>query len=76
MCVQLVYSYVLFYCSHSFDDVICLSECEGLSELTLDGNPLAHAPDHRQSIIFHINHLRALDQTPVTVNKEQPFVYT
>lgn len=38
-----------------------------LSELTLDGNPLANAPDHRQSTIFHIRHLRTLDQRQITV---------
>ncbi len=49
----------------------CLSGCESLSELTLDGNPLANAPDHRPSAIFHVSHLRVLDQTPVTVSLEQ-----
>ncbi len=52
----------------SFDDVSCLSGCDSLSELTLDGNPLANAPDHRPSAIFHVSHLRVLDQTPVTVS--------
>ena len=38
-----------------------------LSELTLDGNPLANAPDHRQSTIFHIRHLWTLDQRQIMV---------
>ena len=38
-----------------------------LSDLTLDGNPLANAPDHRQSTIFHIRHLWTLDQRQITV---------
>jgi len=55
---------------HSFDDIACLSQCDTLSELTLDGNPLANAPDHRQSTIFHVRNLRTLDQKPIMVGSQ------
>ena len=58
---------ITFY-ALSFDDICCLSSCDSLSDLTLDGNPLANLPDHRHSMIFHISHLRSLDQMLVSVN--------
>ena len=71
MTLDLMYSvrgarYLHLFCS--FDDICCLSNCDTLSELTLDGNPLANLPDHRHSIIFHVSHLRTLDQTTVSVS--------
>ena len=53
----------------SFTDVLCLSECHALSELTLDGNPLANTPDYRCSILFHVSQLHSLDQHTVTVRQ-------
>ena len=62
----LCYIYVFL---HSFDDICCLSNCDSLSELTLDGNPLANHHDYRHSAIFHVSHLRSLDQTLVSVSQ-------
>ena len=60
--------YLMSYLLCSFDDIACLSNCDSLSDLTLDGNPLANQSDHRPSIIFHISLLRSLDQTVVSVS--------
>lgn len=51
----------------SFTDMECLSHCLALSELTVDGNPVANPPDHRVSLIYHIQSLRSLNQTPISV---------
>lgn len=52
----------------SFNDMSCMSRCMTLSELTLDGNPLANSPDHRPSIIYHVRCLGSLDQRPISVS--------
>lgn len=52
----------------SFDDAPCLTRCDHLTDLSLDGNPLANAADHRQAVIYRINQLHMLDQVSVTVS--------
>ncbi|XP_034041571.1 leucine-rich repeat-containing protein 49 isoform X2 [Thalassophryne amazonica] len=50
----------------SFDQLACLGESCSLSELTLDGNPVALETWYKQAILRCVLHLRQLDMKRVT----------
>lgn len=58
------------YLSHNsikeFSDIACITENPSLTELSLDGNPLANNPDYRKMIIHKMKNLKVLDTRPLT----------
>ncbi|KAJ8398551.1 hypothetical protein AAFF_G00420790 [Aldrovandia affinis] len=53
-------------CITSFDELTCLRESCSLSELTLDGNPVAQESWYRQATLRHAFQLRQLDMKRIT----------
>ncbi|XP_049457853.1 leucine-rich repeat-containing protein 49 isoform X4 [Epinephelus fuscoguttatus] len=55
-------------CNHitSFDQLACLGESRSLSELTLDGNPVALETWYKQAVLRCVLHLRQLDMKRIT----------
>lgn len=51
----------------SFDELACLGESCSLSELTLDGNPVALETWYKQAVLRCVLQLRQLDMKRVTV---------
>lgn len=52
----------------SFDQLACLGESHSLSELTLDGNPVALETWYKQAVLRCVLHLRQLDMKRITVS--------
>uniref|UniRef100_A0A667ZP84 Leucine rich repeat containing 49 n=1 Tax=Myripristis murdjan TaxID=586833 RepID=A0A667ZP84_9TELE len=50
----------------SFDELACLGELCSLSELTLDGNPVALETWYKQAVLRCVLHLRQLDMKRIT----------
>ncbi|XP_076444066.1 leucine-rich repeat-containing protein 49-like isoform X2 [Babylonia areolata] len=50
----------------SFEDVQCLGESSSLSEICLDGNPLAQDPAYKQVVLRNMQQLKQLDMRRVT----------
>ncbi|KAM3625206.1 uncharacterized protein V6R79_008736 [Siganus canaliculatus] len=50
----------------SFDQLACLGESPSLSELTLDGNPVALETWYKQAVLRCVLHLRQLDMKRIT----------
>ncbi len=53
----------------SFDQLACLGESRSLSELTLDGNPVALETWYKQAVLRCVLHLRQLDMKRITVSR-------
>lgn len=51
----------------SFDQLACLGQLRSLSELTLDGNPVALETWYKQAVLRCVLHLRQLDMKRITV---------
>lgn len=51
----------------SVDQLACLGELRSLSELTLDGNPVALETWYKQAVLRCVLHLRQLDMKRITV---------
>jgi hypothetical protein len=51
----------------SFDDIRCLSQCNVLSELSLDGNPFSLEQSYKHCVLKNIPSLRQFDMRRVTV---------
>lgn len=47
-------------------DILCLADSTSLSEVTLDGNPIAQESWYRQTILGHMLQLRQLDMKKIT----------
>lgn len=58
----------LFFFVSSFDQLACLGESRSLSELTLDGNPVALETWYKQAVLRCVLHLRQLDMKRITVS--------
>ncbi|CAG5852157.1 unnamed protein product, partial [Menidia menidia] len=50
----------------SFDQLACLGESSSISELTLDGNPVALETWYKQAVLRCVLHLRQLDMKRIT----------
>ncbi|XP_068612844.1 leucine-rich repeat-containing protein 49-like [Brachionichthys hirsutus] len=50
----------------SFDQIACLGRSRSLSELTLDGNPVALETWYKQAVLRCVLHLRQLDMKRIT----------
>ncbi|XP_048722897.2 leucine-rich repeat-containing protein 49 isoform X4 [Caretta caretta] len=51
----------------SFDNVLCLADSSSLSDITLDGNPIAQETWYKNTILHHMMQLRQLDMKRITV---------
>ncbi|XP_078055989.1 leucine-rich repeat-containing protein 49 isoform X3 [Mustelus asterias] len=49
-----------------FEDIACLSDSLSLSEVTLDGNPIAQESWYKHTILRHMLQLRQLDMKKIT----------
>ena len=58
---------VVFMCVCSFEDVQCLGDSSSLSEICLDGNPIAQDPNYKQIVLRNMQQLKQLDMRRVTV---------
>ena len=56
----------LCYGANRFSDIACITENPSLTELALDGNPLANKSDYRM-VIHKMKNLEVLDTRPLTV---------
>ncbi|XP_065911505.1 leucine-rich repeat-containing protein 49-like isoform X2 [Dysidea avara] len=58
------------YLSHNlieeFSDITCVTDSPSLSELSLDGNPLANSTDYRVLMVHRVAGLRVLDTKPIS----------
>ncbi|XP_043934404.1 leucine-rich repeat-containing protein 49 [Protopterus annectens] len=50
----------------SFEEIFCLAESSSLSEITLDGNPIAQESWYKQTVLRHMLQLRQLDMKRIT----------
>ncbi|KAL8570755.1 hypothetical protein ACOMHN_006905 [Nucella lapillus] len=50
----------------SFEDVQCLGDSSSLSEICLDGNPLAQDPAYKQTVLRNMQQLKQLDMRRIT----------
>lgn len=64
-CFDRIQDVISFSCS--FDQLACLGESRSLSELTLDGNPVALETWYKQAVLRCVLHLRQLDMKRITV---------
>lgn len=51
----------------SFDDILCLADSSSLSDITLDGNPIAQESWYKHTVLHHMMQLRQLDMKRITV---------
>ncbi|XP_065268227.1 leucine-rich repeat-containing protein 49 [Emys orbicularis] len=50
----------------SFDNILCLADSSSLSDITLDGNPIAQETWYKNTILHHMMQLRQLDMKRIT----------
>ncbi|XP_068128634.1 leucine-rich repeat-containing protein 49 [Hyperolius riggenbachi] len=58
--------YLSFNNISRINDILCLADSASLSEVTLDGNPIAQESWYRQTILGHMLQLRQLDMKKIT----------
>ncbi|XP_026537866.1 leucine-rich repeat-containing protein 49-like [Notechis scutatus] len=49
------------------EDILCLADSASISELTLDGNPIAQEAWYKPTVLHHMMQLRQLDMKKITV---------
>ncbi|XP_020837730.1 leucine-rich repeat-containing protein 49 isoform X5 [Phascolarctos cinereus] len=49
-----------------FEDILCLADSSSLSDITLDGNPIAQESWYKHTILQHMMQLRQLDMKRIT----------
>ncbi|KAM9374838.1 leucine-rich repeat-containing protein 49 [Phaethornis superciliosus] len=50
----------------SFEDILCLADSSSLSDITLDGNPIAQETWYKYTVLHHMMQLRQLDMKRIT----------
>ncbi|NXH15493.1 LRC49 protein, partial [Bucco capensis] len=50
----------------SFEDILCLADSSSLSDITLDGNPIAQETWYKHTVLHHMVQLRQLDMKRIT----------
>ncbi|XP_072004181.1 leucine-rich repeat-containing protein 49 [Engystomops pustulosus] len=58
--------YLSFNNISRLNDILCLADSASLSDVTLDGNPIAQESWYRQTILGHMLQLRQLDMKRIT----------
>ncbi|XP_063170126.1 leucine-rich repeat-containing protein 49 isoform X2 [Candoia aspera] len=51
------------------EDILCLADSASISELTLDGNPIAQEAWYKPTVLHHMMQLRQLDMKKITEKK-------
>uniref|UniRef100_A0A8C5NST1 Leucine-rich repeat-containing protein 49 n=1 Tax=Junco hyemalis TaxID=40217 RepID=A0A8C5NST1_JUNHY len=51
----------------SFEDILCLADSSSLSDITLDGNPIAQETWYKHTVLHHMMQLRQLDMKRITI---------
>uniref|UniRef100_A0A8B9PMM3 Leucine rich repeat containing 49 n=1 Tax=Apteryx owenii TaxID=8824 RepID=A0A8B9PMM3_APTOW len=51
---------------YSFEDILCLADSSSLSDITLDGNPIAQETWYKHTVLHHMMQLRQLDMKRIT----------
>ncbi|XP_044294961.1 leucine-rich repeat-containing protein 49 [Varanus komodoensis] len=51
---------------YRFDDIVCLADSASISEITLDGNPIAQETWYKPTVLHHMMQLRQLDMKKIT----------
>ncbi|XP_035409675.1 leucine-rich repeat-containing protein 49 isoform X4 [Cygnus atratus] len=59
-------SYVVDMSPNSFEDILCLADSSSLSDITLDGNPIAQETWYKHTVLHHMMQLRQLDMKRIT----------
>ncbi|KAJ6664357.1 hypothetical protein lerEdw1_008576 [Lerista edwardsae] len=49
-----------------FNDILCLADSTSLSDITLDGNPIAQETWYKHTVLHHMLQLRQLDMKKIT----------
>ncbi|XP_062998442.1 leucine-rich repeat-containing protein 49 [Elgaria multicarinata webbii] len=49
-----------------FDDILCLADSASISDITLDGNPIAQETWYKHTVLHHMMQLRQLDMKKIT----------
>ncbi|XP_066491721.1 leucine-rich repeat-containing protein 49 isoform X2 [Tiliqua scincoides] len=49
-----------------FNDIVCLADSTSLSDVTLDGNPIAQETWYKHTVLHHMMQLRQLDMKKIT----------
>uniref|UniRef100_A0A663MLQ7 Leucine rich repeat containing 49 n=1 Tax=Athene cunicularia TaxID=194338 RepID=A0A663MLQ7_ATHCN len=49
-----------------FEDILCLADSSSLSDITLDGNPIAQETWYKHTVLHHMMQLRQLDMKRIT----------
>uniref|UniRef100_A0A6J0SVV5 Leucine-rich repeat-containing protein 49 n=1 Tax=Pogona vitticeps TaxID=103695 RepID=A0A6J0SVV5_9SAUR len=49
-----------------FEDILCLADSTSLSEISLDGNPIAQETWYKPTVLHHMMQLRQLDMKKIT----------
>lgn len=57
----------LNFFGYSFEDILCLADSSSLSDITLDGNPIAQETWYKHTVLHHMMQLRQLDMKRITV---------
>ena len=66
-CVYTTHSLMRVSVLCSFGEISCVAGAASLSELALDGNPIAHELSYKQTVLRHVTQIRQLDMKRVTV---------
>ena len=53
---------------YSFGDIHCLSKSSSLTELSLDGNPIADETSYKQTILQNVLSIKQLDMRKINVS--------
>ncbi|CAB4017912.1 leucine-rich repeat-containing 49 isoform X2, partial [Paramuricea clavata] len=63
--------FLSFNSIQSFDDIRCLSQCNVLSELSLDGNPFSVEQSYKHCVLKNIPSLRQFDMRRITEEEKR-----
>ncbi|XP_060115978.1 leucine-rich repeat-containing protein 49-like [Heteronotia binoei] len=63
-CLQRLF--LSFNCISRFDDILCLADSSSLSDVALDGNPVAQETWYKPTLLHHMMQLRQLDMKKIT----------
>ncbi|XP_022108210.1 leucine-rich repeat-containing protein 49-like isoform X2 [Acanthaster planci] len=58
--------FLSFNCITSYEDISCIANAQSLSEISLDGNPLAQDINYKSIILRNVHQIRQLDMKRVT----------
>ncbi|XP_028397143.1 leucine-rich repeat-containing protein 49-like isoform X2 [Dendronephthya gigantea] len=63
--------FLSFNSIQSFDDIRCLSQCNALSELSIDGNPFSLEVSYKHCVLRNVPNLRQFDMRRITEEEKR-----